>query len=238
MTNVIFWHCFRKSVNFGENHITQRGSVFQMTSEWCYSEWWFCIPVFFWSIPWTEEPGELQSMGSQRVGHNWATFTFPLWALGKCDSVKSSLFPALGHGGSRRRLVWGSLTHKPPSVQRQSICHQIIWHLEIFCMSVYLVQFVKHNQIFSEGHIKQWEASLLTGRLISSVFIWKFSYNSLALSSRPEILFCLVRISRQQLASCTGFLIWEGTAMISVSSSDSCLPRKRSHFLEGFCCCC
>ena len=22
-----------------------------------------------WRIPWTEEPGELQSMGSQRVGH-------------------------------------------------------------------------------------------------------------------------------------------------------------------------
>ena len=26
-----------------------------------------------WEIPWTEEPGGLQSMGSQRVGHNWAT---------------------------------------------------------------------------------------------------------------------------------------------------------------------
>ena len=23
-----------------------------------------------WRIPWTEEPGELQSMGSQRVGHD------------------------------------------------------------------------------------------------------------------------------------------------------------------------
>ena len=23
-----------------------------------------------WIIPWTEEPGRLQSMGSQRVGHN------------------------------------------------------------------------------------------------------------------------------------------------------------------------
>ena len=23
-----------------------------------------------WKIPWTEEPGGLQSMGSQRVGHN------------------------------------------------------------------------------------------------------------------------------------------------------------------------
>ena len=30
-------------------------------------------------IPWTEEPGGLQSMGSQRVGHNWtANITLPL----------------------------------------------------------------------------------------------------------------------------------------------------------------
>ena len=27
-------------------------------------------------ISWTEEPGGLQSMGSQRVGHNWATNTY------------------------------------------------------------------------------------------------------------------------------------------------------------------
>ena len=26
--------------------------------------------IFAWEIPWTEEPGRLQSMGSQRVGHN------------------------------------------------------------------------------------------------------------------------------------------------------------------------
>ena len=26
-----------------------------------------------WKIPWTEEPGRLQSMGSQRVGQDWAT---------------------------------------------------------------------------------------------------------------------------------------------------------------------
>ena len=25
-----------------------------------------------WKIPWTGEPGRLQSMGSRRVGHNWA----------------------------------------------------------------------------------------------------------------------------------------------------------------------
>ena len=28
-----------------------------------------------WRIPWTEEPGRLQSLGSQRVGHAWVTNT-------------------------------------------------------------------------------------------------------------------------------------------------------------------
>ena len=26
--------------------------------------------ILAWRIPWTEEPGELQSIGSQRVGHD------------------------------------------------------------------------------------------------------------------------------------------------------------------------
>ena len=39
--------------------------------------------ILAWKIPWTEEPGRLQSMGSLRVGHDWATslslFTFMHW---------------------------------------------------------------------------------------------------------------------------------------------------------------
>ena len=34
-----------------------------------------------WKIPWTEEPGRLQSMGSQRVGHDWATSLYSLHTL-------------------------------------------------------------------------------------------------------------------------------------------------------------
>ena len=30
-----------------------------------------------WKIPWTEEPGRLQSMGLQRVGHDWVTSCSP-----------------------------------------------------------------------------------------------------------------------------------------------------------------
>ena len=37
--------------------------------------------ILAWRIPWTEEPGGLQSMGSHRVGHTWvtnpSTFTSP-----------------------------------------------------------------------------------------------------------------------------------------------------------------
>ena len=32
--------------------------------------------ILAWRIPWTEEPGGLQPMGSQRVRHNWVTNTF------------------------------------------------------------------------------------------------------------------------------------------------------------------
>ena len=40
--------------------------------------------ILAWRIPWTEEPGWLQSMGLQRVRHDWAintfTFIFALWS--------------------------------------------------------------------------------------------------------------------------------------------------------------
>ena len=65
-------------------------------------EWWFrayhlglprtCVSekamaphssTLAWKIPWMEEPGRLQSMGSLRVRHDWATslslFTFMHW---------------------------------------------------------------------------------------------------------------------------------------------------------------
>ena len=35
--------------------------------------------ILAWRIPWREEPGRLQSMGSQRVGHDWATSLDLTW---------------------------------------------------------------------------------------------------------------------------------------------------------------
>ena len=64
-----------------------------------------------WKLPWTEEPGGLQSMGSLRVRHDWATslslFTFMHWRR-KWQPTPVFL-PGKSHG--RRSLVgyspWG-----------------------------------------------------------------------------------------------------------------------------------
>ena len=68
---------------------------FFFCSEFCHTLKWkglgfTCLPhssTLAWRIPWTEEPGRLQSMGSRRVRHDWATsislFTFHFHALEK-----------------------------------------------------------------------------------------------------------------------------------------------------------
>ena len=44
--------------------------------------------VLAWRIPLTEEPGSLQSIGLQRVGHNWSD-----WAHLQAYLLKSYIFP-------------------------------------------------------------------------------------------------------------------------------------------------
>ena len=50
--------------------------------------------ILAWRIPWTENPGGLQSMGSQRVGHDWAMslthlpFSFKLIDLDQLNLIQ------------------------------------------------------------------------------------------------------------------------------------------------------
>ena len=68
---------------------SEAGWISEMPVSFIYSL--FCLGLavishsstLAWKIPWTEEPGRLQSMGSLRGGHDWATslslFTFMHW---------------------------------------------------------------------------------------------------------------------------------------------------------------
>ena len=102
-----------------------------------------------WKIPWTEEPGRLQSMGSLRVGHDWATslslFTFMHWRRKwqplQCSCLENprdgeAWWAAIyGVAQSRTRLKWLSssihvsiLPQSPPSrlthnIEKSSMCY-------------------------------------------------------------------------------------------------------------------
>ena len=73
-----------------------------------------------WKIPWMEEPGRLQSMGSRKVGHDWATslslFTFlhwrrkwqptPVFLPGESQRRGSLVAAVYGVTQSRTRKKW------------------------------------------------------------------------------------------------------------------------------------
>ena len=79
------------------------------------------ICTLAWRIPWTGEPGRLQSMGLLRIGHDWGTslFTFYFYALAKEMATHSSVLawriwgtgepgglPSIGVTRSWTRLKW------------------------------------------------------------------------------------------------------------------------------------
>ena len=76
-----------------------------------------------WKIPWTEEPGRLQSMGSLRVRHDWSNslslFTFMHWR-GKWEPT-----PVFLHGESQGRgslvgcRLWGRTESDTTEVTQQ-----------------------------------------------------------------------------------------------------------------------
>ena len=63
-----------------------------------------------WKIPWTEEPGRLQSMGSHRVRQDRATslslFTFMHWRR-KCNPLQCSCLENPRDGGAWWAAVYG-----------------------------------------------------------------------------------------------------------------------------------
>ena len=67
-----------------------------------------------WRLPWMEEPGELQSMGSLGVGHDF-TFTFHFHALEKEMATHSSILawrlPGMGEPSGLPSMGWHRVGH-------------------------------------------------------------------------------------------------------------------------------
>ena len=81
--------------------------------------------VLAWKIPCTEEPGRLQSMGSQRVGHDWATWlslslSLAVQGLGLHASTAGVMDSALG---CRTKIPHAMWCFKKTNVSFRFLCN-------------------------------------------------------------------------------------------------------------------
>ena len=72
--------------------------------------------ILAWKIPWTEEPVKLQSIGSQRVGHHWATsLSLSFWDFNRTekDMISNDI---ISRSGSQKLQFNGGKNISVPSV--------------------------------------------------------------------------------------------------------------------------
>ena len=67
--------------------------------------------ILVWQIPWTEEPGRLQSMGSHQVGHHLVTKSHRLLHKNHCVSFFFFFLFLLVGGQSPYNIVVGFVIH-------------------------------------------------------------------------------------------------------------------------------
>ena len=80
--------------------------------------------ILAWKIPWTAEPGRLPSMGSQRVGHNWATSL----SLSQCLLLHYTHKPLLTYRDDESRAWYNWLffpTRKYFTNMYLTLCHPL-----------------------------------------------------------------------------------------------------------------
>ena len=94
--------------------------------------------ILGWRIPWTEEPGRLQSIGSQRVGHDWrdSAHGMHIYIYGilvvyslshvwlSCNTMNYSPPGSSSHGISQARILeWVAISYYKRSSQPRGWTH-------------------------------------------------------------------------------------------------------------------
>ena len=141
-----------------------------------------------WKIPWTKEPGGLQSMGSQRVGHDWVT-SLSISCIGERNGnpLQCSCLEIPRDGGawwaaiygvtqSRTQLKWLSSSSSIRKISANVLTN-------IFCFSLFISGILLTNILgqLTLSHI--------------SLMLWLFVclfFNSLSLCLIVNSFFCCI----------------------------------------------
>ena len=134
-----------------------------------------------WKIPWTKEPGRLQSMGSLRFGHDWVTslslFTFTHWRR-KWEPTPAWRIPGMvepgglpSMGSHRVGHDWSDLAAAAAAYHSRLLgtsrhatftCMQVhvtvikLSHVHTLSLTSLLFKFFKTNFIFWTGITYTW----------------------------------------------------------------------------------
>ena len=125
-----------------------------------------------WKIPWMEEPGGLQSMGSLRVGHDWATslsfFTFHFHALEKKMATHSSVLawriPGTEEPGGLPSLGLHRVGHDwsdlaaCPVLYKSNTCCCCCWNYLKALYFIYMENMTWDLKI--KSYLYQWQSSI------------------------------------------------------------------------------
>ena len=107
-----------------------------------------------WRIPWTEEPGRLQSMGSLRVGHDWETslslFTFMHWRRQRQPTPVFLPGESQGRGSLMGCRRWGCTELDTTEATYHAVCN-LFSHIRLFAA----LWTVAHQALLSMGFSRQ-----------------------------------------------------------------------------------
>ena len=144
-----------------------------------------------WRIPWTEEPGRLQSMGSRRVGHNWVTslslFPFMHWRRKWQPTPVFLPGESQGRGSLVGCDLWGRTkldTTEATQQQQQQQHGSFSFFLAPFHIASLLTEMARLLYIFPKRGYKPgkiWSSDITTLTFtVFSLFFWVSCWHSIS----------------------------------------------------------
>ena len=130
-----------------------------------------------WKIPWMEEPGRLQSMGSLRVGHNWATSLSRI-GEGNGNPLQCSCLENPRDGGACCAAISGVAQSRTRLKQLSSssssssscVCHMLDLFWFFFMPRGLPTQLISWKVAGSEGRLSK------LGALLRKPVLWNSSW--------------------------------------------------------------
>ena len=96
--------------------------------------------ILAWKIPWTEDPGRLQSMRPQRVGHNWMTNTSLSHMCHGYSTMFQGKYTMIFNGSIEFHCMTIILFNQPINTTfcyKFQYCFQYMWKLRFWKLSIY-----------------------------------------------------------------------------------------------------